>query len=481
MAIDPVDAFLADKQPRQSTFLSGLDRSISSNKQARRAAQQAGRAQNTIAAGRGKLAGLGGGMNPQSFLNPQPVGATLPGAPTGQLALPPGGGAGVPARVMAGGQQGVPGGGPAALGAGGGEVAIPGAGRIQATHIPSNARGLPAGAARAGAGAADDIAAQALGAGGRTGAAAKINQAGKAAGGFSRAANAQATANTASGMLSGGGASKIFANVTRQSMMKGAGVAGTGYMLSGLVDSMDIGGENGVVDRAGSAGILGGSLAAGGAIALGVPHVAAAAAGGAILFGGYKALFGDDRTTPEQMQDTVNDTKDTITSIASMYGLGPDATEEIMMQFDASTSLMIGQKDKAGLKNYLTGLTNQLPAMMLQQKDQADAQGQEEQRYERMMQMQAQFAPMFERQMQTSNASSERAFNQQMSVSDVLVDRQPQLAALIKTSAANDNAAQGRLMTAYAKQIAMGPASANDTTELQRRIEQEQLLNQYIG
>jgi hypothetical protein len=513
MALNPVDQFLAGKP----TYLSSMDRSIASSKEARRAAQKAARGPAAIARGRAAMPA----MDPR-FLNPQSVGATIPGATIpGQQAI--GMGERGMVRTMAGGQvppnatqayaanqaanaaagtsgsssiSGAAGSWKRPLGVGpgqpGGALAVPGRtvgaglGRTPLAIGPGPVGPVQATYAKAAGGAADDIAGQALGAQARGAQARGAGSAATKLSGPGSAANATATSTAATkvgarGLLNGQGLSKLFSGVTRQGMMKGAGVAGTGYMLSGLVDGMDIGGENGVVDRAGSAGILGGGLAAGGAIALGIPQVAAAAAGGAILFGGYKALWGEKRTTPEQMADTSAEMRDTIESVGSMYGLEGTDMEDIMMQFDASTQIMIQQNDKAGMKAYMTGLTNQLPAMMLQQKSAADAKGEETNRYERMMQMQAQFAPMFERQMDTANQSSERAYQQQMSVSDVLTDRQPQLAQLVRSSAANDNAAQSRLMTAYARQVSLGPGQAADTSDLQRRIEQDQLLNQYLG
>ena len=488
MAIDPVDAFLADKPGRSDTFLAGLDRKISSNKEARRAAQMQARAGNNIAAGRAKLAPLG-----TPAMNPQSVGATLPpGMNPAQRAIGPGGTPGTPAipRVMAGGQQALPPGGVPPTAAPGGPAAI-GAGPARTTtnignitHSKTPGGALGRGSKALGS-AADDIAAQGARRG-ATGAAGSLGtRAAQAAGSSTAASSAASTAATqvaSKGMMSGGGLSKMFAGATKATALKGAGVAGTGYALSGLIDGMDIGGENNAFDRGASGAVLGAGLGAGGAIALGLGTgpVGWAALGGAALFGGYKTLFGEDRTTPEQMTEIAGDTRDTINSIASMYGLDPGATEDIMMQYDASTKLMIDQGDKDGLKNYLTGLTNQLPTMMLQQKEKADAEQQDVDKYERMMQMQAQFAPMFERQLNTANNASAQARDRRMEVSDVLLDRQPQLAALIKSSAADDHAAQTRLMAAYGRQVALGPPMAADTAELQQRLEQEQMLNQYL-
>lgn len=533
MALNPVDQFLAEKP----TYLSSMDRNIASSKEARRAAQKAARGPATIARGRAAMPP----MDPR-FLNPQSVGATMPGATIpGQQAI--GMGERGMVRTMAGGQvppnatqayaanqaanaaagtsgsSSIPGAAgswkrPLGVGPGqpGGALAVPGqtvGAGLGRTPLAIGPGPVQATYARAAGSAADDIAGQALGAGNRANAAARGASAAAGTAGTSPIAGSAARSATgaaskiagtvpasaadaymtstaatkvgARGLLNGQGLSKLFAGVTMKGLGQGLGAAGTGYMLSGLVDNLDIGGENGVVDRAGSAGILGGGLAAGGALALGIPQVAAAAAGGAILFGGYKALWGEKRTTAEQLTDTSAEMRDTIESVGSMYGLQGTDMEDIMMQFDASTQIMIQQNDKAGMKAYMTGLTNQLPAMMLQSKAAMDAEGEETNRYERMMQMQAQFAPMFERQMNTATASSERAYNQRMSVADVLTDRQPQLAQLVKSQAANDNAAQARLMAAYGRQVAMAPIATSNTAELERQVEQQRMLDQYIG
>lgn len=281
------------------------------------------------------------------------------------------------------------------------------------------------------------------------------------------------------------GAAQIFSNVTRMGLMRGAGVAGLGYMAAGIMDGMNIGGENSNADQGISGAVLGAGLGAGGAMALGLAAgpIGWAALGGAALFAGGKMLFGDNKTTPAKMQEAADKTRSSIQELSGLYGLPADATSELMMQYDVTTRLYTDNKDKEGLKAYLTGLSQTLPALMLQQKDQYDAEEKEQQRYEGMLATQAQFAPIFEQAIGQAQQASAGAMATANEVSHRLAVSAPNLSNLVRSGAATSNANANRLYAGYAAQMAMGPQANYQNRELadmQMQVEQQQLLDQYM-
>lgn len=337
--------------------------------------------------------------------------------------------------------------------------------------------GLPAGAASTAGNAADDLLAQAAGAGGQTGR--NVATSGRAAGAMRTASTAATVVENAPKM------GQMFANVTKGTLMRGAGVAGVGYALSGMLDGMNVGGENSNVDQGISGGVLGASIGAGGAIALGLGTgpVGWAALGGAALFAGGKMLFGDNRTSAQQMTEATDKTRSTIQELGSLYGLPADAVSELMMQYDVTTRLYQDNKDKDGLKAYLTGLSSTLPALMLQQKEQADMEAKDQQRYENMLATQAQFAPIFDQALGQAQQASAGAMANANEVSQRIAVSAPNLSNLVRSNAATSNANANRLYAGYAAQMAMGPQAnyqANELADLQMQVEQQQLLGQYM-
>lgn len=295
------------------------------------------------------------------------------------------------------------------------------------------------------------------------------------------AAGAGAAGDAAGMGASAAGRAGMLANVTRASLMKGAGVAGAGYMASGVIDSMNLGGENSAWDRGGTGAVLGAGLGAGGAIALGLGTgpVGWAALGGAALFAGGKLLFGDKETTPEKMRGAVDETRDSIRSIAGMYGLSEDAVNDIMIQFDTSAALYLDNEDREGLKAYLTGLTQTLPAQMYQSRMMDNENQRRDNQYERMIQIQADFAPIFEDQLTRASQASETAMTMSNQSADALASTNPNLAALIRQGGAQGNESSQRLYAAYAQQMAMGPQQAANAEELNYMMQaQDALLQQ---
>lgn len=380
---------------------------------------------------------------------------------------------------------------------GGNGTAFPGQGTLPpASSLPPGGSPIPQGpvggaggggvglvddAARAGANVADDLVAQAAGAGGRT-----VSTAGRAAGAMLRTPVVQ-NAPKLAGMFSNlnlpkgmGGAGMSLARLGA-----GGGVAMAGQAVSGMLDGMDIGGENSNSDQAISGGVLGASIGAGGAIALGLGAgpVGWAALGGAALFAGGKMLFGNNKDTATQMTEATDKTRQTIQELSQMYGLDASATSELMMQYDVTTRLYQDSKDKDGLKTYLTGLSSQLPALMLQEKQEAELEAQEQKRFEGMLATQAQFAPIFQQSLNQAQLASAGATATANEVSQRLEATAPNLASLVRSGAAVSEANANRLYAGYAAQMAMGPQAnydMNNLAGLQAQVEQQALLDQYM-
>lgn len=486
-----VDQFLNSGSGQTSGFLEKLDRNIATNRVQRRAAQQANRAigagpfqgnspfrnspmvnpsgmggRQIVQQGMGNIppvggrpalppGGTGGGLVPTGNM-PVPTG-NMP-VPTGNLPVPTGK---LPANLPQGPAVNVGNITPVRPAVGPGPTAGPAA------------RGPIAGTTRALAAQTDDlvnIAGQAAAQGADDVAGAAARQAGAA----------QAKAG-ATGLRSA--VSNLGVNVTKTSLMRGAGVAGTGYMVSQFIDGLNIGGEQSILDKGGSSAIMGAGLGGGAALALGLGTGPAgwAALGGAALFGVSRALWGGDDTKLETATKAVGETRDTILELAGMYGIEGSALDDIMLQYEASTSLLIDQKDTAGLKNFMAGISTSLPALMLQAREQQKAQDQEQKRYESMMQAQAQFAPIFEQALNRASQSNLRSTAQANNTASYLDQNQPQLAALYRTTAAQSEAAAANLQAAYARQMAAAPITTGTTDQLQRQLAQEELMNQQIA
>ena len=482
MAINPdarsfklAEQFLANDGAQATGFLGTLNQDIAANKAARRAAQKGARGQASLQRGLGQMRSIPG----QPILNPSPSTVTIPGL---QQALPPGPGPGTMGQRAAGPVIGggaprpmgpIPQGIPAVtsattqIGPAGNPGAMP-----QATTGVQAPRALGPGPARAVAASADDL----------IGAAANASTAGDSAAAAKLANDAGAAAKTAGTAGLRSTATNLGVNITKTGLVRGAGMAGVGLMASQFFDGMDLGGENSIVDRGGSGAILGAGLGGGAAIALGLGAgpVGWAALGGAALFAGYKTLWGDKQTTPEKMRDAIGDTRETIASLGEMYGIEGEAMQDIMLQYEASTAMYLQNEDKDGLKTFMAGMGTQLPALMLAAREEQKAGQQEKERFDTMMAAQAQFAPIFERTLDRASQASQTAYQTANGAANYLDQRQPQLAALYRQTAAQSQASAANLQAAYAKQMATAPVVTGTTDQLQRQLQQEQLMAQQL-
>lgn len=475
-----VNQFLAGDGAQASGFLGTLNRDINAGKQARAAQRQVNRAigagpwqGRSPFAGTPQPTGAGGRAILQQGLGPVP-----PVQGPGQLAIPGmGGNAARPAAPSV--AQVTPGSPsrPFAMGPLGsnGTPLPPQQGQLpfnappSAPPSPGPTASVASRTSQAAAQTADDYmltAQQAMANGADDVAAASVKQAGVEAG--------------KAGAVNPGMAQRLGINVTKGSLMRGGGVAAGGYMVSQFFDGLNLGGEQSVLDKGGSGALLGAGLGGGAAMALGLatPHVAAAALGGAAILGATRAIFGGKDTKLETATKAADETRKTVTELGNMYGLSPEAMDDIMLQYDASMNIYKSQKDAAGMKNFLAGITANMPALMLQAREEDKTRNQEQERYQMMMQTQAQFAPIFESALDRSTRASQAATAMANNAAGYLDQRHPGLAALYRQTAAQSEASAANLNAAYARQMAEAPITAGTTDELERQLAMQDLANQ---
>lgn len=468
-----VDKFLA----ADPGYVDDIAAQIASGRQQRRSAQMANRA---VGAGAFQGASPFHKLAPE-FMNPSGAGgrAIMQGV-NAQIPQMLGQGQGAGAMAVRPSPLAI---GP---GAGGGGMAVPAGNALtmgqtaqtaQTATIPGQVRMAPRLAIGPGplaTSAADDILAQAAA---RSGAAA--GAAGSVVGAIpnSGALGAMQGPQMAGGFLARNGmAMPQGAGGWARAGMRAAPAMIGGQMVGGLADGLDIGGENSMIDQGLMGAIKGAGVGGGAALALGAsgPVGWAAAGAGALAFGGYKALTASGKDTATQMREAADATRGTIQELGGMYGLDQNAMNDIMMEFDVTTRMMQEAGDKVGMEAFIANMSTSLPALMGQKR-------QEQIGMEQRMAMQAQFAPIFQQTMTNATMASERAFATAGTVADQLANTQPQLANLVRSGAAQSAEAAQRLYAGYAKQMAMSPSTTSDTAELQRRVDEQALMDQMMG
>jgi hypothetical protein len=242
----------------------------------------------------------------------------------------------------------------------------------------------------------------------------------------------------------------LAVNMTMGSLMTGMGVASAGLMASGWLDGMDIGGENSNWDRGLSGAVKGASLLGGGAIALGLASgpVGWAALGGAALFGlGEAFLWGEDKTTEEQMQDAINGTNETIDNLINNpeFGIDADTAQQVRLQVAATTEFFMQSGDKAGLDQYLKSLAGTVPSFLMQAAEQNKAAKQR-------MKLQAAYGPVYASMMEQSAGANQQVFDTQMAAANQIAD--PGIRSALQAQAGQAYKASQQLNAAYAQQVA---------------------------
>lgn len=288
---------------------------------------------------------------------------------------------------------------------------------------------------------------------------APLVQSGAAGGAAGAAANvvddvAAATAGKQGFMsrLFGGGGKLAPAGV-----LKTALPALGGYLGGQFLGGQDIGGEGSMADRilpgaatgagiGASVGMLGGPFAG-----LSVP--VGAAIGGA-AGGIWGALTGDSSNKEQRMDKAYTGLTTTIQQLGTTYGLSEANMQNVMLEFDAAAQIMLQQGDEDGFKALVDQMEVALPQAMLSYRMEQE---QERKQNERMMGIQAQFAPMLNSIVDRSAINSGVAYSQALKAADTLKQSDPGLAALISSNAASSRSNQDALMAAYVQQMAIVP------------------------
>lgn len=354
---------------------------------------------------------------------------------------------------------------------------------------PSN---LPAtlpvrGALNAGASAIDDVVAQAANVSGISQAAVARGAAGAGGAGVPPTAGASGAAGASGGAAGAAGNLGRLGSLARPTVgtvLRGSGIATAGLIGSGIVDSINIGGENSVIDQGLTGAILGGGLGAGAAVALGATGPVGWGIIGASIAAGaaYKLFGGDKRSDEERMRDAITQSSKSFQTIAGSIGLRDDTIGDLMDEFTATTSILEQQKDREGLETFIAGFSQNLPQILMAAKQQQELEDEEIKRYNQQLIMQSQFAPLFEQQTQRASQAAEMANVAALDSAARLEQTSPQLAALIRQQGAQSNAAAQDLYAAYAKQLATTPVahSIEDVQAGQAQYAQQDLLFQQM-
>ena len=290
-------------------------------------------------------------------------------------------------------------------------------------------------------------------------------------GSFNTAGKLGAINTKLNSLLPGG----MAVNMTVGSLMSGLGVASTGLMASGWIDSKDFGGENSNFDRGISGGLKGAALFGGGAIALGLSSgpVGWAALAGAALFGlGEAFLWGEDKSTQEQMQDAINGTNATIDSLINnpQFGIDTDTAQQIRLQVAATTQFFLQSEDKEGLDLYLKSLATTVPSFLMQASEQNKINQQR-------MRLQAAYGPVYASMMEQSAQANQQTFATQMQAANQIAD--PNIRTALQSQAAESYKASQQLNAAYAQQVAGAttqlPAAAQSVQDQVAAMQQQYL------
>ena len=263
--------------------------------------------------------------------------------------------------------------------------------------------------------------------------------------------------------------------MTVGSLMSGLGVATTGLMASGWVDSKNLGGENSNWDRGISGGLKGAALFGGGAIALGLASgpVGWAALGGAALFGlGEAFIWGEDKSTKDQMQEAIAGANTTIDNLINNpeFGIDTDTAQQVRLQVAATTQFFLQSEDKAGLDQYLKSLASTVPSFLMQASEQNKANQQR-------MKLQAAYGPVYASMMERSAQANQQAFATQMQSANQIAD--PNIRGSLQAQAAQSYKSSQELNAAYAQQVAGAttqlPAAAQAVQDQVAAMQQQYL------
>jgi hypothetical protein len=245
------------------------------------------------------------------------------------------------------------------------------------------------------------------------------------------------------------------ASISGASLLSGAGIAMTGLMASGMVDNMDIGGQNSFIDHMLTGGIQGGSLAYAGMAALSMAGAPVAIAVGIGVGLGAIAnwAFGDHDSDDDKLRKTYDGTNKLINDMLanSTYNVDPDTASLIRQQVLSTMDILKQQKNLEGMKQYTSNLAATIPAEMLKGHERATTAANS--RY-----MQQAFGPVLADSMQRSNQVADQSYMFGMQAAQKIANPAQRYEAVARLN--QSRTASTNLVAAYAAQIA-GPQAAN--------------------
>lgn len=253
--------------------------------------------------------------------------------------------------------------------------------------------------------------------------------------------------------LAGGGGG---AAITGGTLMSGAMIATTGLMAAGMLDSMNIGGENSFVDHALTGAVEGGTLAYAAMTTLGL--AGSGPVGWVVGAGiGLGALanwaFSDKDSRDDKIRKTYDGTNTVINDILNnaTYNVDPDTASAIRQSVMSSMDILKSQKNLEGMQQYTSNLAATIPAEMLRGRERAMTAANS--RY-----MQQAFGPVLADSMQRSNQVADQSYMFGMQAAQKIGDPVQRYEAVARVN--QSRTASTNLVAAYAAQIS-GPQAGN--------------------
>jgi hypothetical protein len=182
-----------------------------------------------------------------------------------------------------------------------------------------------------------------------------------------------------------------------------------------------------------------------------------------------RKLNQDNKPIDEKIYEAGTTGASMLGEMGKMYGLeNSDLFVDLVRQYDATTRMYgaMGKDGREPMEQYVQQFTAQLPGLLTQIKDEQEQQDQmalqQQERNTRIMQLQSQFAPIFNSIAQGTLANNNLVYDRALQSADVIKESDPQLAALIVANAGAAQQSGDALLAAYANQIAMTPAIVAD-------------------
>lgn len=167
--------------------------------------------------------------------------------------------------------------------------------------------------------------------------------------------------------------------------------------------------------------------------------------------------------TQRKVYDAALPTVNMLTSMGDQFGLSHDpAFRDLARQYQATIGIYQSAGDEEGAQEYSAQFVQQIPTVLTQlsaQKRMEDeAKAAAEQRMQRVLSLQSEFAPIFNNVAGYTASSNQMMYDQMVKNADQIATADPQLAASIRVNAAATRSSSDALLAAYANQMALTPA-----------------------